>query len=255
MKKCFAFLLSIMLAMTITPISAANGSEIPNPPDPNDATTDPAYWAYGDWVADNAVQDYHPQAAERITPYSMMRSARGSLVGQAWATDGLGYYKQADYSSIIPGCSSSIASVGCALTATADVLNKWVERNLAQLASYLGTAGFDNSCNLQWGVVASRYGLTHQSKSFAPQYLEAEGLKAIRGQLEQGNAVIVKVHRVRHVAGLTDTHFIVCYGYETYLENGRYIYYHYITNPGSLPYGTVEDFMADWYIEAIHVYY
>ena len=39
MKKCFAFLLGLMLAMTITPVSAANGPEITNPPDPNDATT------------------------------------------------------------------------------------------------------------------------------------------------------------------------------------------------------------------------
>ena len=142
MKKCFAFLLGLMLAMTITPVSAANGPENPNPPDPNDATT-----------------------------------------------------------------------------ATADVLNKRQVRNPAELAANLGSGAFDGSCDMLWGVV------------------------------------IVKGHRVKHGTGLSDTHSIVCNGYETYLEKGKDIYDHYITKSGSLPYGTMEEFMVDWYIEAIHVYY
>ena len=178
MKKCFAFLLGLMLAMTITPVSAANGPENPNPPDPNDATT-----------------------------------------------------------------------------ATADVLNKRQVRNPAELAANLGSGAFDGSCDMLWGVVTNNVGSTHQSKSFALQYLEAEGLKAIREQFESGNAVIVKGHRVKHGTGLSDTHSIVCNGYETYLEKGKDIYDHYITKSGSLPYGTMEEFMVDWYIEAILVYY
>jgi hypothetical protein len=53
------------------------------------------------------------------------------------------------------------------------------------------------------------------------------------------------------------SHAVVCYSYEAYNVNGNTVYYHYIFNPSRAAASktTIEDYMAEWYIKGVHVYY
>ena len=77
-------------------------------------------------------------------------------------------------------------------------------------------------------------------------------MQAIRGALTKGRPMIVYMQKLTG-----GSHAVVCYGYEAYNVNGNTVYYHYIFNPSRAAAAkiTIEDYMAEWYIKGVHVYY
>lgn len=123
---------------------------------------------------------------------------------------------------------------------------------VSQINTY--APGTQTACSFPWASMVNlpKYsGLKYQNNTDL-SYKESLQLQSIRGALNTGKPVVVYMNKLSG-----GSHAVVCYGYEAYNVNGNIVYYHYIFNPsrGAASKTTIEDYMADWYIKGVHVYY
>lgn len=240
MKKIIAIICSILMLITIgTPVYALDG-----PADADEEVDEQYNNPHPDYVsiANDESLPKHINVDQKPSFLMGTRSTYAYVTEQAWATDGITQYKQGDYNDIMNG-SCTIASHGCTITSVAMVLSKYgIYKNPSQLNSDIKSRSGYDGCSLNWNVLTQLYGITATPWSNGPNFLESVGMDTIEGALKTGNPILVGIH----LLGSTSTHWVVCYGYEHYSDGGEF---HYIFNPGSENYTTLEQYMNSWYIE------
>ena len=195
------------------------------------------------------LRDYYIQTdvQEQQRARLASKTARASVVSQAWANWNVTKYFQDDPqwgSNVMQTCGKTIASSGCALTTFTMITSKfYYTDNPGQVNTKVG--GY--ACPLNYDGVGRKYNLNDEQLAWGGQ-MEATAKSIIRGALANGKPVLVGMTHV----STGNTHFVLAYGYETYSDGGSF---HYIFDPeGDNDYGTLEQYMANYYIDRIYTY-
>lgn len=260
MKKIKNILLSFLCLSLInmTPVLAENPpKDTNNDPMPmsssfgydpyfNDVITQPIDT---DLVSQYLKIDAENQTRALSEPNDM--STYAYVTNQAWAVEGMVHYFQDDsrWANIqLNGCSAgnTFASAGYAVTAFSMIMT--YNYRSYDTPPVTNTKLGSYACPFNYSGAASKYGVTSHPLATTPQN-EATAKSIIRGALSEGQPVLVGMRKVNS----TSTHFVTVYGYEQYSDGGLF---HYIYDPeGNNNYGTLEDYMANWYIQRIFTFY
>lgn len=212
-------------------------------------------WGYDPTMNDFVSVPVNSELAESYInidklPSMNNRFGRAGVIDQAWAVNGIIKYNQRDsrWAGIkLGGCSSStIGSAGCAITSFSMALtyNNRFYVTPPDVNTKLGT----NACAFDANISASKYGIKANILAASSQ-MEATAKQIIRGGLKTSKPVMVGM---RHVTDSNKSHFVLVYGFEQYSSNS---YLHFIYDPeGYNDYGTLEDYMKDWYITRIYTF-
>ncbi|MEG2798520.1 MAG: C39 family peptidase [Erysipelotrichaceae bacterium] len=188
--------------------------------------------------------------------------SRGILIASGWATDRLSYYKQGDYpyDYYSSNCSDTIAKSGCALTALSSVISRsYKYYDPPALAKFLGAGSF-SGCFITWDVAARKLGLPYTFKdNQSTGFSEPSAKTAIRDTLDKQKPMIVSMQILKAyegTPGFANTHYVVCYGYETYWNDDGtgYTTYYYIHNPGGWNSNSLDFYMDKYFIRGLHIF-
>lgn len=186
----------------------------------------------------------------QLSNTKILNGARTSVIKEAWAVNGMQHYFQDDarWGNIkLNGCSTStFSNAGCTVTAFSMIMTynyrSW--DTPPETNAKLGNA----ACPFVYTTAASKYGVSSHALATTPQ-VEATAKSLIRGALSNGNPVLVGMKKVNS----DSTHFVTVYGFEQYSDGGSF---HYIYDPeGNNNFGTLEQYMSNWFIQRIYTFY
>ena len=251
MKKLLTSVLAAIMLFTVIPTKVFALDPVENEDEEESFYYDPAF---NDIVStqddEEAIKMYLEVDAKNQMKAYMLRSA---VTNQGWAVNGMQTFYQTDpawanvtinHSPNQTSCTT-IGKVGCALTSFAMIMTYGYRSsdNPLQVNNRLG----NYACPFAYSNAASIYGVKAHQLAHSPQK-EAKAKSLIRGAISSGQPVLVGMKKV----GSPATHFVVVYGFEQY-SNGQS--YHFIKNPENNGKNTLEDYMAEWYIQRIYTFY